>query len=93
MAAVTGLSEALLLKWTNLADLMRISGVGPQLSELLEAVGVDTVKELRTRVAENLANKMDEVNAAKNLARTSPPAATVAKWVEAAKEMEPKVSH
>ena len=40
-AKETGLSEALLLKWTNMADLMRISGVGEEYSELLEAAGVD----------------------------------------------------
>ena len=51
-----------LLKWANMADLMRISGVGAEYSELLEAAGVDTVKELRNRNAENLAAKMAEVN-------------------------------
>jgi predicted flap endonuclease-1-like 5' DNA nuclease len=93
LATATGLSETLILKWTNLADLMRINGVGPQYSELLEGAGVDTVKELRTRNAENLAAKMAEVNAAKNLAKTSPPAATVTKWIDAAKTMDPKVTY
>jgi predicted flap endonuclease-1-like 5' DNA nuclease len=93
MAAKTGLSEATLLKWTNLADLMRISGVGPQFSELLEGAGVDTVKELRTRNAANLAVKMAEVNAQKKLARVAPPEATIAKWIEAAKKLEPRVTH
>ncbi len=36
------------------ADLMRIKGVGEEYSELLEAAGVDTVKELRNRNAANL---------------------------------------
>ncbi len=93
VAEATGMGEKTLLKWTNLADLMRISGVGPQYSELLEGAGVDTVKELRNRNAENLAAKMEEVNSEKNLARVSPPAATVTKWVEAAKTMEPKISY
>ena len=89
----TGLSEVQLLKWANLADLMRISGVGPQYSELLEGAGVDTVKELRNRIHQNLAEKMKEVNEAKRLAKASPPAATVAKWVEQAKSLEPRISH
>ena len=38
----TGISGKLILTWTNHADLMRINGVGPQFSELLEAAGVDT---------------------------------------------------
>ena len=50
----TGISEKLILRWTNHADLFRINGVGPQFAELLEKAGVDTVKEFRHRVAENL---------------------------------------
>lgn len=93
VAETTGLGESTILKWTNMADLMRISGVGPQFSELLNGAGVDTIKELRTRNAENLAATMKTVNDEKNLARTSPAAATVAKWVEAAKTMDPKLTY
>ena len=66
LAEETGISEKLILKWTNHADLFRINGVGPQFAELLEAAGVDTVKEFRHRVAENLQPKLEETNAAKN---------------------------
>jgi nucleotidyltransferase/DNA polymerase involved in DNA repair len=55
-----------------MADLMRIRGIGKQFSELLEAAGIDTVKELRTRRADNLATKMKEANAAKKLTRATP---------------------
>jgi predicted flap endonuclease-1-like 5' DNA nuclease len=93
MAEKTGVSEAQLLKWANMADLMRISGVGEEYSELLEAAGVDTVKELKMRRADNLAAKMKEVNEAKKLVRQTPSEAQVAKWVEQAKTMEPMISH
>jgi predicted flap endonuclease-1-like 5' DNA nuclease len=93
MAAKTGLSEAQLLKWTNMADLMRINGVGEEYSELLEAAGVDTVKELKMRKADNLAAKMAEVNAVKKLTRTVPSAAMVAKWVEQAKSLPSAISY
>lgn len=89
----TGLSEAHLLKWANMADLMRISGIGPQYAELLEQSGVDTVKELRTRNFENLAEKMREINEQKQLARTSPAPSLVEQWVDQAKSLEPKISH
>ena len=92
-AESTGVSETLLLKWTNHADLMRIKGIGPQFSELLEAAGVDTVKELRNRNAENLAEKMKEVNDVKNLANASPSTTVVQGWIDEAKKTEPKVSH
>ena len=87
MADKTGLSEKQILKWANMADLMRISGVGEEYSELLEAAGVDTVKELKHRVPANLAAKMAEVNETKKLTRQVPSADTVAKWVEQAKEL------
>ncbi|NNF06294.1 MAG: DUF4332 domain-containing protein [Candidatus Eisenbacteria bacterium] len=93
VAESTGLSEGQLLKWANLADLMRVSGIGPQYSELLEAAGVDTVKELRNRNAENLATKMEEVNGEKKLARATPAQSVVQGWIEAAKGMDPKISH
>lgn len=46
---------------------MRIRGVGEEYSELLEAAGVDTVKELKHRNAANLAARMKEVNDEKKL--------------------------
>lgn len=92
-AAKTGLSEKLLLKWANMADLMRIKGVGEEYSELLEAAGVDTVKELKHRNAENLAVKMTEVNEAKRLTRQVPAVKTVADWIEQAKGLEPVITH
>lgn len=92
-AETTGIDASRLLKWANMADLMRISGVGEEYSELLEAAGVDTVKELRTRNAANLAAKMAEVNEAKKLTRTVPTETTVTKWVEQAKGLTPKISY
>jgi len=89
----TGLTEAQLLKWANMADLMRISGVGEEYSELLEAAGVDTVKELRTRRPDNLTAKMAEVNGAKKLVRQAPSEAQVTKWVEQAKSLDPLITH
>ena len=92
-AEKTGVSEAQLLKWANMADLMRISGIGSEFSELLEAAGVDTVKELRNRNAGNLAEKMAEVNKDKKLTRTVPSEKTVTDWVEQAKGLDPLITH
>ena len=93
LAETTGFSAHQILEWTNRCDLMRVRGVGEEYSDLLEAAGVDTVKELRNRNAENLAAKMLEVNKAKNLAKTSPPTATVTKWIDMAKDMGPKITY
>ena len=61
LATKSGIDAAKLLEWVNRADLMRIKGVGSEFSDLLEASGVDTVKELATRNAANLFAKMVEV--------------------------------
>ena len=93
LAEETGISEKLILKWTNHADLFRINGVGPQFAELLEAAGVDTVKEFRHRVAENLQPKLEETNAAKNICNRVPAVSEIQKMIDQAKELEPKVTY
>lgn len=89
----TGISAGNLLKWTNMADLMRVSGIGQEYSELLEAAGVDTVKELATRRADHLTAKMEEVNSTKRLTRATPAAETVEDWVQQAKKLDPIISY
>ena len=89
----TGISEKHLLEWVNLSDLMRINGVAEEFADLLEEAGVDTVKELATRNAENLAKAMAEVNEKKNLTNRVPSAETTQKWIDEAKKMKPMVSH
>jgi predicted flap endonuclease-1-like 5' DNA nuclease len=89
----TGVPEKMLLEWSNMADLMRVSGVGRQYAELLEASGVDTIKELRNRNAENLAVKMSEVNAEKKLSGKTPTVDDIKNWIEQAKKTDPKIEY
>ena len=89
----TGISDKLVLTWVNHVDLFRIKGVGPQFAELLEAAGVDTVKELSHRVPANLVAKMEEVNEAKHLTRRVPSEKEVVKFVEQAKALPAGVSY
>ena len=93
VAEAAGISEKLILKWTNHADLFRINGVGPQFAELLEAAGVDTVKEFRHRVAENLQPKLMEVNEKKNICNRVPAVSEIQKMIDQAKELEPKMTY
>jgi predicted flap endonuclease-1-like 5' DNA nuclease len=93
LASTSGLDEGQLLKWANLADLMRVRGIGTQFSEVLEAAGVDTVKELRTRRADNLAAAMKETNAKKKLTRATPSERQVAAWINQARSMSPLITH
>lgn len=93
VAEESGISEKLILRWTNHADLMRIKGIAGQFAELLEAAGVDTVKELRHRVPENLHAKLVATNEEKNLCNRVPSAKEVGVMIEQAKEMEPRVKY
>jgi predicted flap endonuclease-1-like 5' DNA nuclease len=89
----TGIGHKLILEWVNLADLMRIKGIGEEYSDLLEEAGVDTVKELRHRVPENLHRAIVEVNEAKKLVRRLPTVKMVADWVEQARRLPPRVTY
>lgn len=87
LAEKTGISEKLVLKFVNHADLFRIKGIGGEYAELLEAAGVDTVIELAGRRPDNLTAKLAEVNEEKKLVRRVPVVKDVEKWVEQAKEL------
>ncbi len=95
VAEKTGFTTTQLLTWTNMADLLRIPGMTPDWAELLHAAGVDTVKELKQRVPENLQQKMAEVNAAaeRKIFSTVPDVATVDGWVQRAKALEFRITH
>jgi predicted flap endonuclease-1-like 5' DNA nuclease len=80
----SGISDTLILKWINRADLARIKGVGGEYADLLECAGVDTVPELAQRNAANLHAKLEEINNEKNLTRSLPSEGMVADWVEQA---------
>jgi len=94
LAEKSGIDETLILKWVNMADLYRIKGVGSEYAELLEKAGVDTVKELKMRVPENLHAKMVEVNSSgRPLVRQLPGLKQVRRWVAEAKKMDPGVTY
>lgn len=93
LAEKTSIPESLILTWVNHADLMRIKGVAGQISELLEAAGVDSVKEFATRNAENLHAKLVEVNEQFGLSGRVPAVDTLKEMIAEAKTLAAAVSH
>ncbi|BAU43600.1 DUF4332 domain-containing protein [Leptolyngbya sp. O-77] len=87
LAQATGLPEANLLRWLNLADLYRIKGIGREYADLLELAGVDTVPELAQRNPENLHQQIVRLNEEQNIVKLLPEAILVANWVAQAKEL------
>jgi len=69
----------------------RTSGSGPNSAH---AAGVDSVKELKHRGAENLRQKMEEVNVTteRKISSTVPDVMTVNDWVQRARTMEYRIT-
>ena len=93
LAERTGLSPQCLLRVANFADKMRIKGIGEEYAELLEAAGVDTVRELKYRNPANLAKRMADVNKRIKLVRALPSEKVVLRWIETAKKLPIKISY
>lgn len=93
IAADSGIDESKILDWVNMADLFRIKGVASQFAELLKASGVDTVKELRNRNAENLHTKLVEVQHEKKITHAVPALKQVSDFIDQAKALDPIVTY
>jgi predicted flap endonuclease-1-like 5' DNA nuclease len=87
LAKTSGINEKLILKWVNHVDLFRVRGVSSEYADLLEEVGVDTVRELAQRKATNLYQKLVLVNQTKKLVRRLPTQTQVTHWIEQAKQL------
>lgn len=88
-----GVTTQVILAVANRADLSRINGIGGAFSDLLEVAGVDTVKELAHRRADNLFAKIAEVNAEQKLSGRAPTLENCTDWVEQAKALGGKISY
>ena len=93
LAEKTGYDEKKILCWANMADKMRIKGVGEEYAELLHAAGVDTVKDLKYRNPSNLAKAMAAANAKRKLVRLLPSEKAVLRWIEHAKKLPLKITY
>ena len=93
IALKTGTPEKNVLDWVTAADRMRIKGVGWEYAELLRAVGVRTVNELRFRNPQKLAAAMAEINTKRKLVRLLPSVNTVTRWIETAKILPPLICY
>ena len=80
LAVRTGIGEKYLAKWTGMADLMRVKGIGRQYSELLLAVGVNSTEKLTTSKPDELIRMMNEQKKAKKLSGGVPKLTDVEQW-------------
>jgi hypothetical protein len=93
LAEQSGIPQEHILKWANLADLMRVPGIAADYAELLSVAGVDTVKELKRRSPGNLAARLKDTNEKKRLVELLPSEKRLARWIEQAKLLEPMITY
>jgi predicted flap endonuclease-1-like 5' DNA nuclease len=93
LAASTGISQDLILRWVNMADLFRIKGIGLVYVDLLDEVGVDTSRKLSKRKPKQLMAQMQKANSEKKLARKLPSLKQIQKAIAIAMEIQHSSSH
>lgn len=67
--------------WARRADLNRISGIGGQFGEILEAAGVRSVPDLVGRDPVALRASLLEINARRNLVQQVPTVTSIRGWI------------
>jgi predicted flap endonuclease-1-like 5' DNA nuclease len=87
LAHKVGTTPQALKELANRADLMRLKGVGGDLSNLLEEAGVNSCKELQHRVPEKLHKTLADLQASKKIAHHTPTLAQVTEWIAEAKQL------
>lgn len=85
LAAKLGISEQMLMAVANRADLLRVSGIGPAYTELLNAVGINSMADLRA-AGPGLFDQLSKAGATLGI-KGPPSSSDVSAWVNAAQTM------
>lgn len=93
LSAKTGISEQQLLEWANIADCMRVPGMGKAKAELLRAAGVSTLREFTLRNPGRLAQNMKDANTERKLVRVLPSEKSVEQLIAQARKLPLKISY
>ena len=88
LAKKARISPKLIDKWQEQADLMALKGIGPEFAEVLNRIGVDSVKELSRRNAQSTLEKIKAFDKRRpNVIRKPPTKAQVESWVKQAVDL------
>jgi len=90
LAKSTAIERNKLTLWVNACDLMRISGIGPDVARVLMAVGVKNTRKLSRQKAPRLSAKIEKLNAAQHLTENTPSEQHLAAWIGMAKSLPRK---
>jgi predicted flap endonuclease-1-like 5' DNA nuclease len=92
LAHDTKLADKTLLDWVEMADIMRIKGVGPDVGRLLGAAGVHTVAQLKTQDPATLEDEIMKANSRQHLSENPPSVEHLQAWIAQAQTL-PIVLH
>jgi predicted flap endonuclease-1-like 5' DNA nuclease len=79
--------ESMVLRWVQLADLMRIDGVNAEQSALLWEAGIKTPADLPAQPADHLLPILRKTNEEKSVVKKLPSNSQLAAWIEQAKKL------
>lgn len=87
LAKQTRIPEKVLEGWIQMADLLRVKGIGPDVARLLAAVGVHTVAQLKISDAQRLADDILKANEKQHLSENPPSKEHLDAWIVQAKDL------
>ena len=88
LVKATGLAAKQVNEWIHLCDLVRIKGVGPQMTKLLHAAGVTSVAQLRQRQANSLYKAVMKANEKEKITQNPPSEKHLEHWIDQAKTLK-----
>jgi predicted flap endonuclease-1-like 5' DNA nuclease len=87
LAHATKLPDKTLEMWVQMADVLRIKGVGPDVAHLLAACGVRTVAQLKIQDAAKLNDEIMKVNSKQHLSENPPSVEHLQAWIAQAQTL------
>src|SRR5437870_5308891 len=87
LAKSTGLSEEKLKAYVEMADLLRIGGVGPEMVRLFAAAKVRNTKQLAKQDAKKFFDALISANDKQKITQNPPDPKSVAAWIDKAKQL------
>jgi predicted flap endonuclease-1-like 5' DNA nuclease len=87
LAKQTRIHEKTLEKWVQMADLLRVKGIGPDVARLLAAAGVATVAQLKGQDPKSLGDAIAKVNDKDHLSQNPPSAEHLDAWIKQAQTL------
>jgi predicted flap endonuclease-1-like 5' DNA nuclease len=87
VAEQIGIEDFVVHKWASMSDLMRISGIEGQYSELMVYAGIDSVQVLAQQNADSLYSKLSSANDQQNRVKSVPEASSLELMINQAKSL------